>query len=323
MKASLLIVGAVVALALIAVVVFFVRYPAVGPAPDVHVESTPERLERGRYLALHVALCIDCHSQRDFSRFAGPVVPGTEGSGGEVFDHAVDVPGRIVAPNITPAALASWTDGEVIRAITEGVSKDGTALFPLMPYYSYRFLTREDLYSVVAYLRALPPIQKTHAPRHLDFPVNLVVRTLPQAASPPPAPNPDDLADYGRYLATVAACADCHTPFLNGAPDEARRYTGGRVFPYDGGVVVTPNLTPDPETGLGHWTEEQFVTRFKMYDNEEGRNLDPVEIGFNTMMPWAMYAGMEERDLRAIYAFLRTLPPVKAAHPPPGTPASH
>ncbi len=321
-RAILMSAAVVMGFALIATGVFFVRYPAVGPAPDVRVEATPERIERGRYLAHHVALCIDCHSQRDFSRFAGPIQPGTEGAGGEVFDHSVDVPGTIVAPNITPAALGSWTDGEIIRAVTEGVSRDGTALFPLMPYYSYRILTTEDLYSVVAYLRTLQPIEKAHPPRRLDFPVNLLVRLLPQPASPTVALNKAELADYGRYLATVAACADCHTPFVNGAPDETRLYTGGRSFPYPGGTVVTPNLTPDPETGLGHWTEEQFVARFKMYDNEDGRNLDPQEIGFNTMMPWTLYAGMEERDLKAIYALLRTLPPVKAAHPAAGSQAA-
>jgi mono/diheme cytochrome c family protein len=191
-----------------------------------------------------------------------------------------------------------------------------------MPYYSYRFLTREDLYSLVAYLRTLAPVVKSHPPRKLDFPVNLLVRTFPRPASPAPPPNPADLVDYGRYLATVAACAECHTPFVNGAPDETRLYTGGRFFPYSGGVVASPNLTPDPETGLGHWTEEQLVTRFKMYDNEDGRDLDPEEVGFNTMMPWTLYAGMEERDLKAIYAFLRTLPPVTAAHPAPGAPSS-
>lgn len=313
-----------IGLALVAVVVlaavagFFLWFPSVGPPRDIRVEITEKRLERGRYLAENVAMCIDCHSHRDMSRFAGPVVAGSLGAGGEVFDHAVDVPGTVVAPNITPAALGSWTDGEIIRAITEGVSRDGRALFPLMPYLAYRDLSEEDLYSVVAYLRSLEPIPAQHPPTRLDFPVNLIVRTLPRKAEPAPAPNPSNLVEYGKYLTTMAACAECHTPMGGGGPDETRLYQGGREFPYPGGRVVAPNLTPDPDTGLGNWTEEQFVTRFKMYDNEDGRNLSPEEIGFNTLMPWTMYAGMEERDLRAMYAYLRTLPPVRAAHPPPG-----
>lgn len=297
--------------------VLFIWFPAVGAPSAVVVEITPERLERGRYLADHVTMCTDCHSHRDTSRFAGPVVSGTHGRGGEVFDHSMGVPGTLVASNITPFALASWSDGEIVRAISEGVSRDGRPLFPLMPYLAYRELSSEDLYSIVAWLRSLEPIESVPPASRLDFPVNLVVRTLPRPATLGSGPPADDLLEQGRYLTTIADCAACHTPHAGGGPDPGRLFQGGQEFPFGGSVTVSPNLTPDPDTGLGNWTEEQFVARFKMYDGEEGRNLSPQAMGFNTPMPWTMYAGMKEEDLRAIYTYLRSLPPVRAAHPAP------
>src|SRR5262245_57466467 len=108
--------------------------PRTAPPRSITIERTPDRVARGEYLAVHVSACIDCHSTRDFTRFAAPVVPGTEGMGGFEFGANIDFPGSIYAKNITPAALGSWTDGEILRAITDGVSKDGSPLFPVMPY---------------------------------------------------------------------------------------------------------------------------------------------------------------------------------------------
>jgi len=110
-----------------------IAYPKVDAAPDITVEITPERLERGEYLANHVNLCMDCHGIREWDKFAGPPKPGSEGTGGEHFNHDMGFPGDIVSRNITPFGLKDWTDGEVYRAITSGVSKDGSPLFPVMP----------------------------------------------------------------------------------------------------------------------------------------------------------------------------------------------
>ena len=125
-------------------------YPTVPPAETATVMSTPERLARGKYLFEHVALCVDCHSTRDFTKFAGPVVPGSWGQGGEAFTREMGLPGNFYARNITPAAIGDWTDGELIRALTTGVNKHGEALFPLMPYLSYGQSDREDIESIVA-----------------------------------------------------------------------------------------------------------------------------------------------------------------------------
>ena len=125
MKKILRVIGIILGIVVIAVIGFLIYFnsthPNVAAAKDIHVEITPERLERGKYLANYVTNCIDCHSKRDFTKFSGPIVPGTEGMGGEVFDGPkADVPGVIYARNITPAGIGDWTDGELFRAITVG-----------------------------------------------------------------------------------------------------------------------------------------------------------------------------------------------------------
>jgi len=130
---------AIILLVLVLVVAAIMIYvktalPNVGEASELKIEITPERLARGKYLANHVALCTDCHSTRDWTKFAGPTVPGTSGAGGEIFDQIMGFPGSYHARNITPFGLEDWTDGEIFRAITSGVSKDGVALLPIMPY---------------------------------------------------------------------------------------------------------------------------------------------------------------------------------------------
>lgn len=114
--------------------------PNITEPKALHIEQTPERLARGEYLANHVAVCMDCHSTRDWNKLSGPPVPGTLGKGGEVFDQSMNFPGRFVAKNITPFNLKDWSDGDIYRAITSGVDKDGHVLFPVMPYLYYNKL---------------------------------------------------------------------------------------------------------------------------------------------------------------------------------------
>ena len=111
--------------------------PDVGPAPFLKVEMTPERIARGEYLANHVAVCIDCHSKRDWTRFSGPPAEGTYGMGGGLFDQKFGFPGVYFAKNITPAGINRYTDGELFRVITTGVNKEGEAMFPVMPFHYY------------------------------------------------------------------------------------------------------------------------------------------------------------------------------------------
>jgi len=107
-----------------------------------------------------------------FDYFSGPVVAGTEGKGGMEFP---DLAGTFYPSNITPAALSNWTDGEIIRAITVGVNKEGAALFPMMPYPMYKEMAQEDVEAIVAYIRALPAIQNDVPKSKINFPLNLIL----------------------------------------------------------------------------------------------------------------------------------------------------
>lgn len=308
LRVLLAVAAAVAAVGLLGLLYVVMAFPDVGPAQELRVAATPERIERGRYLAESVSLCIDCHSERDFRYLAGPLKEGTWGQGGERFDRSVGVPGVLHAPNLTPAALGTWTDGELLRAFTAGVTRDGRALFPLMPYPAYGRMARPDAEAIIAYLRTLAPIERQVPAQALDVPMNLIVRLIPRPSAPSPVPDPADEVAYGRYMATIAACGECHTPIEAGEPDSAMAFAGGHAFQMPWGTSRAANITPDPETGIGGWTREQFLARFAAYRG--ARELVSAG-GFNTIMPWTQLAGMTETDLGAIYAYLRTVPPVR------------
>ncbi|WP_367916323.1 cytochrome c [Leadbetterella sp. DM7] len=309
-KTGLILAGLVTVILAAALLVLFLYFPNVDPAPDLKVELTPEKIKRGEYLANSVTVCMDCHSQRDWESYAGPPKPGTLGMGGELFAREFGFPGIFYSKNITPFALKDWTDGEIYRTITSGVNREGEALFPVMPFHLYSRLHDDDIHSIIAYLRTLPPIENTVPERTVDFPFNLILRTLPIRKSPvgriPPKSDP---VAYGAYMTTAAGCIECHTPVKDGQLIEDQVFSGGREFAMPGGTLISPNITPD-ETGLGHWTADQFVQTFKQYQDSTWKSPRLTVNDPNTLMPWIMYSHMEEDDLRAIFAYLQTLPPV-------------
>lgn len=309
MRRGLLLVVTLVAVVVGAIVaILLLRFPKVGPAPAMTVTSTPELVARGAYLANHVTVCIDCHSELDRTRWSLPVVAGTEGRGGTRFGEDLGFPGSLWAKNITPAALANWSDGEIVRAVGSGISRDGTALFPLMPYPAYRELSQHDMAAIVAYLRTLAPLANEVPARSLDFPFELIVRTIPQQATPPAeAPPTSDRVAYGRYLTTIAGCRDCHTPAEAGRPVAGKEFQGGQEFRFaDGSLVRSANLTPDHDTGLGGWDRERFRSTFRRFTAENAPPVAPG--GMNTVMPWTSYSGLTDDDLDAIWDYLGTLP---------------
>jgi mono/diheme cytochrome c family protein len=150
----------------------YLRRPAMAVAPVLKVPMTPERIARGEYIYVSIADCAGCHSQRDFSRVLGPEVLSGRGRGNVLSDVMKGLPGRVVAPNLTPdpeTGLGTWTDGEKMRAIREGVDKNGRALFPMMPYTAYRRFSDEDVQALVAFLNSLPPIRNPLPSTSLDF----------------------------------------------------------------------------------------------------------------------------------------------------------
>lgn len=282
--------------------------PNVNDASDLRIEITPEKVARGKYLAHHFMLCADCHSKRDFSLFTGPPTPGTEFTGGEVFDQSMGFPGRFISPNITPTGIGDWTDGELFRLITTGVKRDGEPIFPVMPYQNYGKLDPDDIEAVIAYLRTLEPVGINHPASEVDFPFNFILRTIPENAVFCEKPPVSDSVAYGGYLFTAAGCGECHTKFENGS-FVGPLGGGGRAFTFpDGSTVRTANLTPH-DTGINRFTRESFIRLFKAYADSSyvPQRVKPGE--FQTIMPWAMYAEMKVEDLGAIYQYLQTLEP--------------
>ena len=312
LKIVVLLVAIVVLIGGAGVGYLFAKYPDVPPPENVTITATPEKVARGEYLAKHVSQCVDCHAVRDYTKYAGPVVDGTLGRGGENFGSEGSAIRALYSRNITPAGIGDWTDGELIRAITTGVNKDGEALFPIMPYPRYARLSREDVESLVAYVRTLSPVEYTAPPRDLALPLPLVVRTIPKAAAFRPIPPMSDRVAYGEYVTNAAGCAECHTPMdSQGTPLPNMEFAGGFEFRFPaGGVVRSANITPDADSGIGTWSEQQFIDKFKAFDGAPLRSLTSAEQRENTVMPWIGYAGMTKEDLGAIYAYLRTLKPV-------------
>lgn len=287
--------------------------PDLRPPAAEKIEPTPERLERGRYLAVHVLSCFDCHTERDWSRYGGPNV-GPMGAGGHCFTPEDGFPGTICSPNITPdreTGIGTWTDGEILRAIREGVDRHGNALYPRMPYLEYRHLSDEDSHSVVAYLRSIPAVRQPMPETRITFPASFFIKRLPKPLDGPvPKPDEKDRIVYGRYLAEISGCKSCHTPVnRRQEPIEELAFSGGHEFTGPFGTVRASNLTFH-ETGMGARTREEFIGIFKAFSDVEAVAV-PIDPRDNTVMPWFALAGMSEADLGAIYDYLRTVPAIE------------
>lgn len=310
---------ALVALGVGAVLAWYlVVLPPDVPAPDLVVERTPERIARGEYLANAVFGCMYCHSQRDWTLFAGPIVPGTLGQGGEVFDQRQGLSGRLVAANLTPHHLGEWTDGEIYRAITSGLHRDGYAMFPLMPWDAYIWLKTEDAHAIVAYLRSLPPIASDFEPRAPSLLMRIIANSRVRPAEPWLVDESDPVS-RGEYLAVVGGCRFCHTTpaprTLANLDHENLRgfWGGGMVIAGHGRPMPAANISPDPVAGIGAWTVEQFIARFKAY---AGARIPVGPDDPNTEHAWTEYARLSEADLADLYAYLRIQQP--RPRPPDG-----
>ena len=285
--------------------------PNVGPAPDLKVEMTAERIARGEYLANHVAVCIDCHSKRDWTRFSGPPTEGTFGMGGDRFDQKFGFPGVYFAKNITPAGISRYTDGELFRVITTGVNKEGEAMFPVMPFHYYGQMDVEDINSIIAYIHTLKPIQNDVPKSSSDFPMNFILNTIPHKGNPTKRPEKTDLINYGKYIANASSCVDCHTKVDKGKLIPGTEYGGGREFPFpDGAIVRSGNISPDKATGIGLWKKEVFISLFHAHADSVTLHTTLKQGDFNSIMPWTMYGKMTDEDLTAIFAYLQTVQPI-------------
>jgi mono/diheme cytochrome c family protein len=269
-----------------------------------HFESTPARMARGEYLVRNVALCLTCHSPHDWKAAGMPILPGMDGAG-EIFPDR-DMPGQIVAPNLTPdpeTGAGKWTDDQLARAIREGIGHDGRALFPLMPYPHFRELPDEDLASIIVYIRALAPVRNPLPKTEIIFPVKYLIRSVPQPLDAGVTqPSFATQESRGAYLVNLAICGECHTPADRGKVLEGREFSGGQKFNGPWGTITSANITPDP-SGISYYDEKLFLEAMRT-GKVGARSL-------SAFMPWKAYGNMTDEDLKAIFAYLRTLKPVQ------------
>jgi len=283
------------------------RYPNVTASKDSAI------IERGRYIVRDVAPCAACHGdpKQRAAYTTGADVPLVGG-----FEFAIP-PGEFYTRNLTPDAetgLGNVADSAIARALRYGVGYDGRALLPFMEMQG---LSDDDLQAVISYLRTQAPVRNPVPAHHFNTLGKVVKATaLAKPVGPsatPPAQSPRGLSvETGRYLVeSVALCWACHT--------ERSQMTGAMTGPRFGGTTgftdsddsahtwSPPNITSDPETGrLGKMTEDQFVARFR-----QGRVIP------GSPMPWQAFSRIAEDDLRSIYRYLKSIPPVKRDNGPP------
>lgn len=299
--------GIVIAVAAAVVSGAWILYPRTWtrPTSDVRAVTDPAVIERGRYIVYGPGRCADCHTP-DEARPAlmrGDEVPLAGGPGERTYL------GTWTAPNLTPetaTGIGTVTDAQIARMIRYGINRDGHVALPFMD--AFADLTEADLVAVISFLRSQRPVRGTAPHAEVNWLGRLALTYFigPYAPTRPIAPalTPEPTAAYGEYVArALAGCAACHT---------ARNLQTGRYLspPFSGGLAfksrmhaetmyVSPNLTPDSATGrIAAWTEDAFVARFRMGPLIE-----------DSPMPWGGFRRMTDIDLRALYRYLRSLPP--------------
>jgi mono/diheme cytochrome c family protein len=275
--------------------------PKARPLTDRKFEATPERLARGQHLFM---ICAGCHSPHDWTKHDPVILPGMLGAG--MVMPIQELPGRIVAPNLTPdpeTGSGTWTDDMFARAMREGIGHDGRALFPMMPYPHFRALPDEDVASLVVYIRTLPAVRNPLPKTEIIFPVKYLIRSVPQPLTAPvPPPDLSTTVKRGEYLVNLVGCSDCHTPQRQGQPLKGLDYAGGFILTGPWGRVATANITSDP-SGISYYDEQLFL-QVMHTGYVKARPLSKI-------MPWWDFKEMPDEDLKAIFAYLRTLSPVK------------
>ena len=276
------------------------------PLPTLRASTDGAAIARGRYLAYGPALCAECHVANELTKRveAGEEIPLSGG-------HEWALPlGTIRSPNLTPdsaTGIGRYTDAQLARMLRHMVRPDGRAAAPFMAFQN---LSDDDVVAILSFLRAQPPVRNAVAPNDLNLLGKVVSTFLIKPKGPdgdPPAHTPaGPSVERGSYLLTAASdCVGCHTArnMVDGS-FTGPKLAGGGTFPVEGEpdkMLVSPNLTPDPKTGrIVSWTEDQFVDRFRA-----GKVLP------KTYMPWGALSRMTEDDLRSVYRYLKSLPPVE------------
>jgi mono/diheme cytochrome c family protein len=276
------------------------------------IQRTPARLARGQYLVEGLLQCPFCHSVDDFAQRPVRPVEGKKDGGLDMGDIGLPKGNRIVAPNISSDldyGAGSWKDADFVRALRQGIGHDGRTLFPMMPYQYFRDLSDEDLAAVIVYERSMSPV-------HFEQPRTALTDDIKKTFQPfaplahVPEPDRSDRLAYGKYLVTVGHCDGCHTPQDekgNSIPGMA--FAGGQDLSGPWGpdpkkiiLVASLNLTPDP-SGIGYFDEQMFIKVIRTGQV----NARPLA----SIMPWSYFRNLNDDDLKAIFAYLRTLKPIQ------------
>ena len=282
----------VIAVALILAIGYFRFNKTYGiDVSGVEIPTDEVSIARGEHLVQAVAHCGYCH--------------GTDLSG----DYTVNKPGAegiVVAPNLTSGQGgigASFTDENWVRALYHGVTDEGRSVI-MMPSLFFNVMSEEDLTSVIAYMKTVPPVDNVlpETQPGLLFYALLGAGPLTEAMSAPQidhstpfqnSPAESETPEYGEYLVTIGQCRACHGTEL----------AGGQV---SRSAPIGPNLTPGGE--MGFWDEGTFFSVIRTGTHPSGRELD-------SYMPWKFFSNMTDSELRAIRAYLLSLPKLENQMP--------
>jgi mono/diheme cytochrome c family protein len=267
----------------------------VGVSPELQGASV---LVKGKYLT-EAADCQACHTTAGGKAFAG----------GRAFDTGF---GILYSPNITAdkeTGIGTWSDADFVRAVHNGIAKDGSHLYPAFPYESYTALTDEDVKAIKAYLFSLEPVHAETPQNRMMFPANQRWLMAFWSFFYNPAkrfePHTDRSPEWNRgayIVEALAHCGDCHTPRNLGQALDNRKKFGGAVI--DGWRAY--NISQDRASGIGAWSDQQIIDYLKTghtvgRGSAGGPMAEAVDISLSKIAP---------SDLEAMVAYLRTIPPV-------------
>lgn len=275
-----------------------------GTVVEVLAQS-PEQIARGKYVFGAAAGC-GCHT----------VPKQALNAGGRKYDGPF---GTVYSSNITPdptSGIGRWTDAQIVTAIRAGRRPNGERLIPVHPYSVFNGMAEQDLKDLVAYLRSVPPVNKPTPPKKITAPLFEKVflpawlATFAARETPPPAA-PTSGLPRGEYLVrAVGHCGECHTPRgMTMATDNSRFLAGAAKGKGPEGSAV-PNITPDKDTGIGSWTEEQIADYLGSGNRPDG----DVAGGLMAEVfegSSAGYKDLTQADRLAIARYLKSIPPVR------------
>jgi len=277
-------------------------------AGEFRATPSPARLARGRYIVEGPAHCFECHSQPDFENGLGQPRPGTKGAGQIIKNEAYNgepFPDGLVCPNITPdkeTGAGTWSDAQFENAIRHGIGHDGRQLMDYMPYAFFRSMTDEDVASVIVYIRSLPAIRNSLPKTKMPFEVKLNLHPEMEPALPPGA---SEQVRRGWYFVRIGQCNDCHTSAdEKGNAQTNLMFGGGLRLAGAWGDVVSANISTHP-SGISYYDETMFIKTIRTGNSSGGMRQ------LNRLMPFSYFRNMTDEDLKAIFAFIQSVYPVK------------